>query len=60
KLGKIVDYLINTTSYFIGYTKYKPKDKWHHFVKINTNEVDLALLKKLFMGELIEEKDQAI
>ncbi|CAG8809957.1 5231_t:CDS:2, partial [Gigaspora rosea] len=60
KLGKIVNYLTNTSSYFIGCTKYRQNDKWHRFIKININEIDLSLLKKLFAGELIEEKDQAI
>ncbi|CAG8832225.1 14935_t:CDS:2, partial [Gigaspora margarita] len=60
KLEKIVNYLTNTSSYFIEYTKYKQNDKWHHFIKININEIDLSLLKKLFAGELNEEKDQAI
>ncbi|CAG8819963.1 16842_t:CDS:2, partial [Gigaspora rosea] len=35
-------------------------DKWHRFIRLNINEIDLSLLKKLFMGELIEDEDQSI
>ncbi|CAG8728871.1 33040_t:CDS:2, partial [Gigaspora margarita] len=40
--------------------KYKQNDKWHRFIRFNINEIDLSLLKKLFIGELIEDEDQSI
>ncbi|CAG8801567.1 709_t:CDS:1, partial [Dentiscutata erythropus] len=49
KLGKIVNYSANITSYFIGCTKYQKNEKWHRFIKVNLDEIDLPLLKKLFM-----------
>ena len=49
-LGKIVNYQTETSKYFIGCDKYKQNEKWHRFIKINSEEINLSLLQQLFSG----------
>jgi len=37
-------------TYFIGCNKYKQGDKWHRFIKIKQDDVDVSLLQSLFTG----------
>jgi len=50
RIGRITDYQTNIVSYFIGCNKYKQGDKWHRFIKIKQDEVDISLLQNLFSG----------
>lgn len=49
-VGKITNYQTNIVSYFIGCNKYKQGDKWHRYIKIKQDEIDIFLLQSLFMG----------
>jgi hypothetical protein len=46
----MTNYQTDFVSYFIGCKQYKPGDKWHRFIKIKQDEVDVSLLQSLFMG----------
>jgi len=50
RIGKITDYQTNIVSYFIGCNKYKQGEKWHRFIKIKQDEVNISLLQNLFTG----------
>jgi len=49
-IGRITNYQTNIVSYFIGCNKYKQGDKWHRYIKIKQDEVDISLLQSLFTG----------
>jgi hypothetical protein len=49
-IGKITDYQTSIASYFIGCNKYQKNEKWHRFIKIKPEEIDVSLLQNLFMG----------
>jgi hypothetical protein len=37
-------------TYFIGCNKFKQNEKWHRFIKVNSDEIDIPLLQNLFAG----------
>ncbi|PKK73608.1 hypothetical protein RhiirC2_823058 [Rhizophagus irregularis] len=49
-IGRITNYQMNIVLYFIGCNKYKQGDKWHRYIKIKQDEVDISLLQSLFTG----------
>lgn len=49
-IGRVTNYQTNIVSYFIGCKKYKYGDKWHRYIKIKQDEVDISLLQSLFTG----------
>ncbi|RGB33580.1 hypothetical protein C1646_761569 [Rhizophagus diaphanus] len=49
-IGRITNYQTNIVSYFIGCNKYKQGDKWHRYIKIKQDKVDISLLQSLFTG----------
>jgi hypothetical protein len=50
RMGKVTNYQTNIVSYFISCNKYKQGDKWHRYIKIKQDEVDISLLQSLFTG----------
>ncbi|PKB95238.1 hypothetical protein RhiirA5_404684 [Rhizophagus irregularis] len=50
RLGRVTNYQTNIVSYFIGCNKYKQGDKWHRYIKIKQDEIDVSLLQSLFTG----------
>ncbi|CAG8781270.1 36111_t:CDS:2 [Gigaspora margarita] len=52
------DVNVNSDLYQQMITDQEQNDKWHHFIKVNLNKIDLLLLKKLFIDEQINNKDQ--
>jgi hypothetical protein len=51
-VGKITNFQTNVTSYFIGCNKYQKDDRWHRYIKIKPEEIDVSLLQNLFMGNI--------
>jgi len=49
-IGRVTNFQTNIVSYFIGCNKYKHGDKWHRYIKIKQDEVDISLLQSLFTG----------
>ncbi|CAB4446291.1 unnamed protein product [Rhizophagus irregularis] len=43
--------------WIIGCTNYKPQEKWHRYIEIDTQKIDIDLLRKLFNGEAITERN---
>ncbi|PKY56493.1 hypothetical protein RhiirA4_476824 [Rhizophagus irregularis] len=39
--------------WIIGCTNYKPQEKWHRYIVVDTQQIDIDLLRKLFNGEAI-------
>jgi hypothetical protein len=37
--------------WIIGCTNYKPQEKWHRYIEIDTQKIDIDLLRKLFNRE---------
>jgi hypothetical protein len=52
QIGKITDYQTNVISYFIGCNKYQKNERWHRFIKVKPDEVDISLLQNLFAGSI--------
>ncbi|CAG8707773.1 22846_t:CDS:2, partial [Rhizophagus irregularis] len=50
RLKRVTNYQTNIVSYFIGCNKYKQGDKWHRYIKIKQDEIDVSLLQSLFTG----------
>jgi hypothetical protein len=50
RIGRVTNYQTNIVSYFIGCNKYKQGDKWHRYIKVKQDEVDISLLQSLFTG----------
>ena len=49
-IGKITNYQTQIVTYFIGCNKFKQNEKWHRFININSEEINLSLLQQLFSG----------
>ena len=52
RIGKIIDYQTNVTLYFIGCNQYQKNEKWHRFIKVKSDEIDISLLQNLFSGSI--------
>ena len=39
--------------WIIGCTNYKPQEKWHRYIEIDIQKINIDLLRKLFNGEAI-------
>jgi hypothetical protein len=52
QIGRITDYQTNVISYFIGCNKYQKNERWHRFIKVKPDEVDISLLQNLFAGSI--------
>jgi len=50
RIGKITNYQTQIVTYFIGCDKFKQNEKWHRFIKIKPEEIDISLLQNLFSG----------
>lgn len=49
-IGRITNYQTQIVTYFIGCDKFKQGDRWHRFIKIKPEEIDVSLLQNLFSG----------
>lgn len=49
-IGKTTNFQTHIVTYFIGCDKFKQNEKWHRFIKIKPEEIDLLLLHNLFAG----------
>uniref|UniRef100_U9T8I9 Uncharacterized protein n=1 Tax=Rhizophagus irregularis (strain DAOM 181602 / DAOM 197198 / MUCL 43194) TaxID=747089 RepID=U9T8I9_RHIID len=49
-IGKITNYKTQIVTYFIECDKFKQNEKWHRFIKIKPEEIDISLLQNLFSG----------
>ena len=50
RIGRTTNYQTNIVTYFIGCNKYKQGNKWHRFIKIKQDKIDVSLLQSLFTG----------
>jgi len=50
RIGKITNYQTQIVTYFIGCDKFKQNEKWHRFIKIKPEEIDISLLQNLIAG----------
>lgn len=46
----------NVYQWFIGCSMYRIGVKWHCYIKIDAEKVDIILLRDLFLGKEIEEE----
>ncbi|CAB5384542.1 unnamed protein product [Rhizophagus irregularis] len=54
RIGRITDYQTNVISYFIGCNKYQKNERWHQFIRVKPDEIDISLLQNLFAGFIPE------
>jgi hypothetical protein len=46
----MINHQTQIVTYFIGCNKFKQGEKWHRYIKIKLEEIDIPLLQNLFSG----------
>jgi len=53
KLINVINHQTSISNYVIGCDKYKLNDKYHRYIKIDSNVYDISLLRDLLNGNAI-------